>query len=173
MISGINHLDFLTKNNSLNSLNLRLNRISLKSKYAHGLIEDIEGLKQIAKALEKNASLHNFDLSYNNITNEGAQFLAQGLKVNKSINILMLRYNKITSPGAREISDTIGMPDNTITFLEMSGNKIGDAGAISFSKALQSTKALKTFKCRYCDIETEGAEALTTAARLNGIILEI
>ena len=128
--------EMLKVNTGVRNLNLDNNKIGNK------------GLIAISKALTTNTRLTNLDLVNNNIKKKG--FIALALNLSEiNLEYLNLDSNKAKNEGAAAIAAVL--KDNTaLKTLDMSGNDIGDEGALAFADALKGmsagNSALKTLK---------------------------
>ena len=78
-------------------------------------------LKEVIE-LFANSDATEFHMSFNEITDTGAQYLADMLKAGSSVEKLFLGKNKITETGANALIDAL--PNSNIKELCLTGNKV-------------------------------------------------
>ena len=87
-------------------------------------------LKLWVKKLKENSkSLTTFDLSGNNIDDEGAKEIADSFKLNKYLTNLDLSWNNIGVKGAQQIADALKM-NKSLTKIDLYNNNIDDLSPI-------------------------------------------
>ncbi|CAF2937089.1 unnamed protein product [Rotaria sp. Silwood2] len=92
-------------------------------------------VRYLADALQHNTVLITLDLSFNHITDIGAQSLAAALQNNLTLKSLNLRSNQIGNQGAQYLAT--GLRSNkTLKTLDLYKNRIGDEGAQALADAL-------------------------------------
>ena len=105
-----------------------------------------------------NTGLTYLDISYNNIGDKGIKDLFLSLKKNSKLTSLNVIGNKITSKGMEHLPQYL--PDS-LTYLDISNNNIGNEGVQYLSICLKETK-LATLKINDININGEGIGCLST-----------
>lgn len=119
----------------------------------------------LAKALEMNSSLEKLNLSWNQVSDAGAQALGKALEVNKTLKELYLSFNEICDQGAIALGKALSV-NKTLTHLHLPCNKINELGAAALAKALETNKTLKTLVLIGNNIGDTGATALARSTFL-------
>lgn len=128
----------------------------------------VQGATAIASLLNHNNSLKTLNLSSNNLGTKGVKILAPAIQSNDSLESLNLSSNKISSKGGNVIAKAIeSSTDCNLRILDISSNKIGDAGIQSFAKFLTMDKKLESFFAGCINIGPEGALHLATVLEFN------
>ncbi len=108
----------LKKNNTLISLNLKINKIGpigaqalsesliinntlIELNLCHNKLGDL-GTQYLSEALKKNQTLRSFNLTYNELSDVGAYYLSKALKKNISLTNLDLYFNYFRDPRIRD-----------------------------------------------------------------------
>lgn len=117
--------------------------------------------------------LSNLDLSYNHITDKGAEHIARMLRDSDTyacaVEHLDLRGNSIGVDGCRAISKA--MSNNaSVQSLNLNNNPIGNEGGMAVAEMLYSNGALQSLDIGNCDIGTETLIALATVMRTNSTL---
>ncbi|KAL9965588.1 hypothetical protein ACROYT_G029409 [Oculina patagonica] len=128
----------------------------------------------LAEALKVNATVTSLDLSFNNVSDQGAASLAEALKGNITLTRLDLSDNNIYDDGAADLAEALKANTN-LTRLDLTDNRIGDHGATCLAEALKLNTALtgldlsnKTrFELADNRIGDHGATCLAEALKLN------
>ena len=117
----------LQSNHTLTHLNLDFN---------HDIGDS--GAAAIARALQSSRSqLTRLDLGVNKINSSGATSLSEALCVNSSLTHLGLWSNKINSSGAATIAKSL-QSNRTLIHLDLKSNEIGDSGAKELAHVLNN-----------------------------------
>ena len=117
----------LQSNHTLTHLNLDFN---------HDIGDS--GAAAIARALQSRRSqLTRLDLGFNKINSSGATSLSEALCVNSSLTHLGLWSNKINSSGAATIAKSL-QSNRTLIHLDLKSNEIGDSGAKELAHVLNN-----------------------------------
>jgi len=112
-----------------------------------------DGIVTISKSLMNNNTLKEIDMSYNQVSTEGANMIAEVIQTNVALQKFDISFCDIPSKGAAVISKAyktnktmqelkISLKNDRVTintavsFLDLSSNNIGDAGALIVSDIL-------------------------------------
>jgi len=110
--------------------------------------------------LIKNHGIENFNISHNDIADDGAEALYGALQ--SSVNTLKYfaaSNNKIGPRGAISFIHRLGLHNNVLQYLDLSWNVIGDDGAEALAKMLESN-SIRKLDIRSNGISKFGAECL-------------
>ena len=107
--------EFLTHHSSVTSIHI-------------GSTIDCKGCAFLARALSKNASLVELDLSDNKIKDEGAACVWESLKLNNTLQKIDMSWNTIGDESCKALAQALGM-NQTVTWMNMQFNAIGNEGA--------------------------------------------
>ncbi len=121
-------------------------------------LSDSDKAQIIAQILSENPGINRLDF-YNKIKYDDITILTNALRGNNTIATLNLSTNKIDDAGASALAE--GLKGNsTITSLELAGNKIGDAGASALADALKVNSTIRDLCLRDNRIQDDGASAI-------------
>ena len=122
----------------------------------------------LCQAVSQTDCVTELDLSYSNVTDEGARHIAGLLKTSSSLQYLSLQYNSITSRGWRLIAQS-AMENNTLLGLNVAGNAIcGDdpanreSGGKIVGMLLRANRTLQVLNLKACGL---GVNALVGVAQ--------
>ncbi|XP_075905264.1 leucine-rich repeat-containing protein 34 [Nelusetta ayraudi] len=125
-----------------------------------------QDLPSLAKRL-KTECVTDLDVSYNNISDDGAAHLADVLKEDDSALLsLDLRFNDIQAGGATVLAESL-QSNCTLLALRLSGNKIGDDGGTHLATMLQVNGSLKELELASCDLGSQSVIALAVLLKSN------
>jgi len=170
----------LTTNATLESLNLSDNSIGLR------------GADLIARALSSKTVLKELNLSRSDLHDDGAAVIVKSLG-NTNLKVLDLSWNSISGKGASEIAYSLGVkkgeniptegatgrlqesePDSqTSTILEelnLSHNKLGNAGAECLSSMLKVNSSLKVLDISSNGLKDEGVAFICDSLMFNATL---
>ena len=100
-----------------------------------------EGIDHFARFIETTRTLKTLDLSYNNISDEGAVSIGNAMMVNRSITSLCLKHNKIADEGLKSLA--AGLVTNSfLVSLDVGGNTVGDEGFAKLCTVLSTNDNL-------------------------------
>jgi Ran GTPase-activating protein (RanGAP) involved in mRNA processing and transport len=130
-------------------------------------VSDI-GVHSLAEVLSSNTSiLKALGLGSNGITDKGAEHLAEMLKTNQTITWLALAGNQIGDRGVQLLADTLAHKNTSLLVLSLHVNKsISDASIDAITNMLQYNKSLKKLWMQDCNISDEGKRKLREAAKI-------
>ncbi|KAK7878191.1 hypothetical protein WMY93_031188 [Mugilogobius chulae] len=128
-------------------------------------IDDIDALA-LSKCLLNIQEVTALDLSYNNITDEGAEHLAELLQGENSLRSLDLTFNNIGRYGAQLLSQSLES-NKTLLSLTLSGNKVNSEGALSLANLLQVNNTLQVLRLNNCDLDAKSVIAFAIALKTN------
>lgn len=136
--------------------NAQLTRLTLDANRIGGV-----GAAGLAQGLKTNAKLASLGLWKNPIGDDGAVALAEALRVNTALKSVALHACGITANGTAHLLDAL-MTNTALENLDLSGNKIGDAGALEVARWLQNHPQTKlaSLELRGADITAAGAQAI-------------
>ncbi|CAF0988062.1 unnamed protein product [Adineta ricciae] len=133
--------------------------------------------KLVSKPVYRNAHLEQqianqkgktkLDLRGNSLTNKDMEIVAYyAIQENNTLTTLNLSWNKIGDAGAQYVSDAL-RHNTTLTVLDLYDNEIGDAGAQYVSDALRHNTTLTTLHLSRNQIGEKGAQYVSDALRHN------
>jgi Ran GTPase-activating protein (RanGAP) involved in mRNA processing and transport len=150
----------LLKNESIDTLNIRFNKVSN------------DGARALAE-LSSHPSLTIMNLKVNCVGLDGATALANSLEKNRVLKVLNLRSQcpKLPAAAAFPFADALRV-NTTLTRLKLRRNKIDCAGAKALADALSSNSnsALLELDVQQCSVKAEGAAALNNMLLLNNVL---
>ena len=121
-----------------------------------------EGAKHFSTALRsEQCNLKELDLSYNLLTEKGAEYLANALK-NAKLEVLIVTSTGITTEGAKHFSTALRSEQCLLKKLNLSFNLLTDKGAEYLASALRNAK-LEVLSVAGAGITAEGAKYFGTA----------
>ena len=125
-----------------------------------------EGANMIGEAIKVNKILKKLDIHRNSISDDGAAAISDGLKYNISLQELDMSWNKITSEGANMIGEAIKV-NKILKKLDIHGNSISDDGAAAISDGLKYNISLQELNMSYNKITSEGIKRIAEAIKVN------
>merc|ERR1719387_2069900 len=147
----------LIKNESLDTLNIRFNKVG------------DDGCHALA-ALAHHPTLTIMNLKINCVGLEGATVLAKSLEWNRVLKVLNLRSQcpRLPAAAAFPFADALRV-NTTLPRLKLRRNRIDCAGAKALAEALSNNKdsALLELDVQQCSVKAEGAAALNSMLLLN------
>lgn len=135
--------------------------------------KDAQSLSKVL--LRKNKGLKHFDLSRNQIGDEGAEAIASSAFPHPALEALLLGCNGIENKGAISIAKGLLNPDGVLHELDLSGNNIGDKGFRAIAKGLKKNKQLRILNLSVNAVSGENEEAIWAPWRItleNNQVLE-
>ena len=129
-----------TKNFSDLSVILEENSSMTELNFYNGL--DVEAVRLISQALERNNTIQVLNLVSNHMGNVGAMALARLFEFNHTITELNINNNQISDEGAQVIAEILSRNNCAITKLSLAVNLIGDEGAIACASLLENNTSL-------------------------------
>ena len=126
------------------------------------------GVRSLAEVLSSNTSMVKaLGLGSNGITDKGAEHLAEMLKTNQTITWLALAGNQIGDRGVQLLADTLAHQNTNLHVLSLHVNKsISDASVDAIIHMLQHNKSLKKLWMQDCNISEDGKDKLREVAKL-------
>jgi NLR family CARD domain-containing protein 3 len=145
-----------------------------------------DGAKAVA-ALLAVSSMAELNLAVNLIGDEGAVALGAGLAASRTLKALSLYHNKVSDHGTSAIGNTLETSaletldlsfnavrsvdalaealwgNSSLSDLDLSGNQIGDEGALKLSKAVEVNRTLKVCRLALNKLSTATTMALDKA----------
>ncbi|XP_067850918.1 leucine-rich repeat-containing protein 34 [Heptranchias perlo] len=116
--------------------------------------------------LHQNAYITGLDLSFNNLTNCGAEIIGNLLLETTALTDLILMCNEIGSSGAEWLAKALHL-NKSLKNLRMNGNKIGNKGGMHFARMLQLNRSLQSLDLGNCDLGIQSLIALATVLNNN------
>ena len=101
----------------------------------------VEGTKAVAFLLSS-TGLEELDISYNDISDIGAERLSEKLTCSVTLKSLAMRYCNIGKKGACELAHSL-MNNSSLQILWMNGNATGHCGVTELAVALYTNNTLK------------------------------
>jgi Ran GTPase-activating protein (RanGAP) involved in mRNA processing and transport len=152
------------------------------------IVVDVEGAKALATALKKTSTITELDLSFQNIGTEGVTALAEALYVNRSLARLEIY---VAPPGASrrealpelalrasghdcmeyacvEIANALRV-NTTLTYLDISHNKIGVRGFNALVDVLETNRTL-THLCLRGNVDSQMCCTLADALNKSNLL---
>ncbi|KAJ3130579.1 Kinesin-associated protein 3, partial [Physocladia obscura] len=113
----------------------------------------------LSNSIKSTSSLETLVIQASGIDDEKVRLISIALLENKTIRKIDLSHNKIGDAGARGIAKVLSSPSCILTHLDISNNQIKQSGAHSIGKALQLNSALIHLNMRMNRIgDTGGAD---------------
>ncbi|KAJ3413931.1 C-4 sterol methyl oxidase [Chytridiales sp. JEL 0842] len=116
--------------------------------------------------------LRELDLSYNEITDEGAFRIAAFLKDDTQLEVLTLKSNSIQSVGGSAIGEAL-CTNETLCALDLSYNDIGDEGGLQIANMLQVNTSLRRLQLSTCGLRSQSLIALSTVLTVHTSLISI
>ncbi|EDV23965.1 Leucine-rich repeat-containing protein 34 [Trichoplax sp. H2] len=129
---------------------------------------DDDDANMICRTMKVNFHVATLNLAYNNISDEGAKCIGKLLE-NHPLRLLNLSYCDIGPAGGEYIAKGIQMTE-TLTVLDLSGNKLKSKGVLAIAGALQVNLSVKELYLANTDMKTECVVAIATVLRQNNIV---
>jgi len=147
--------------NNMNTLNeLFMGGVSY-SPECHSYEISTQGWQSFFTTLQdSNLSLIKFDLSTNNIDDEGIQLLVPLVSRMSSLVQLDLRSSSVTPTGWRALVGYLQSPNFTLKSLDLAENNIDDDLVVAFASALEHNKTLKILALYAC-VDEDGLLSIT------------
>ena len=101
------------------------------------------GIILLCDCIKEDKTTQELNMSYNNITSEGAKCIAEAIKVNTTLQKLDINNNKLSDDGATAISECLKY-NNSLQELNMAGNNITSEGAKTIAEAIKVNTSLHT-----------------------------
>jgi len=98
--------------------------------------------------------------------------LAETLKTNNTLTAINLSGNKIGSEGTRALAEAL-KTNTTLTSINLEINQIGTEGTRALAEALKTNNTLTSIDLRYNQIGPEGTQALAEALKTNTTLTSI
>lgn len=135
------------------------------------------GARTVASALANNVALRELDLSENLIGEDGARSLWEALMSNNGackLKILCLQANRIGASGdhACFLAESLRVNRN-LQHLDLSRNRLGDAGARQIAQGLAMNEGLLFLGLRVCEIQDAGFAQLVQGLGKNERLEEL
>ncbi|KAI8829883.1 hypothetical protein BJ741DRAFT_369718 [Chytriomyces cf. hyalinus JEL632] len=130
-----------------------------------------KGAQAIASVLEFNNSISHLDLSDNWIESGGAH-IGRSLQINRTLTFLNLSNNKLSLHGGAEIAEMLGF-NGTLKTLILKGNALGDKEASLLAEGLRQNSCLQVLDLSYNQIGDLGAITLGAGLSSNDSIKDL
>ena len=118
-----------------------------------------------------------FNISYNNIGDDGIARLATALQANTimvTLKILNISGNRgIAVNGAKSLGRVLSVDSSSLEELDISDTSIGDKGVAHIANTLQTNTTMKVLNVSKCGITCKGAESLARALSVNSSLKEL
>ncbi|XP_058632616.1 NACHT, LRR and PYD domains-containing protein 3-like isoform X1 [Onychostoma macrolepis] len=133
-----------------------------------------EGCAALSSALRSNSHLRELDLTGNKLGDAGLMLISDGLKDPRcKLEKLTLWSCGVTDEGCAALSSAL-RSNSHLRELDLSGNKLGDAGLKLISDGLKDPRCkLEKLWLSYCGVTDEGCAALSSALRSNSHLREL
>lgn len=139
-------------------------------------MEDKDVAALVETILSGAVVLQTVDLSYNHISDKGAEHIATMLKDTETytctVEQLDLRGNSIGVAGCRSIAKAMAT-NVSVRTLNLNGNPISNDGGMTVAEMLYSNAVLQSLDIGNCDIGTETLIALATVLSSNSTLQHI
>ena len=124
----------------------------------------------LAKALERNTTLTTLTLQDDGITGSGTEILTKALTINTTLTALNLYSNKIGNSGANALANILKNNRTPLNKLNVSKNRIDDAGIATLVDALESNTLLSHLNLGENEISSIGIGVLAKAIENNTVL---
>mmetsp|Transcript_1427 Transcript_1427/g.3607 ORF Transcript_1427/g.3607 Transcript_1427/m.3607 type:complete len:308 (+) Transcript_1427:220-1143(+) len=99
------------------------------------------GASILSYSLKYNTALMELSLGSNHLSDEGATYLASSLSVNNTLEMLNLENNNIGPSGVTALAHTLEHENNSLHWLVLSENPIGDEGTMQILKCIGNSSS--------------------------------
>jgi Ran GTPase-activating protein (RanGAP) involved in mRNA processing and transport len=122
-------------------------------------------MRRLCRALKNNTHIKRINFSFCRINEKRAAYIAAMLQKNRSIIELNLGYNNIGDRGIKVLSKALipsppKHPTPSLTIINLTNNNIGDEGIAYFADVIASNKALKHIILQENKVGDRGAKFL-------------
>jgi hypothetical protein len=126
-------------------------------------------IADLAGQLAYNRTVQNLYLGSNKLTDVSAIELAQMLRVNSTLECVFLEFNLIGDLGMQQLAEALACNKTSrVRELHLSGNQIGNVGAIALGSMLQANRhTMRKLQLDVNKIGDEGMQALGQSLRKN------
>ena len=122
-----------------------------------------DGVQPICDLLRTNSYLQTLDLTNTGLLDPGAIDVLLALGSNSTLRHLYLGMNGLTADTCRVFTSI----EHNLSHLSISGNRVGDEGAMEMAKVLTKSTTLKILDISSCGIGPKGAQAIADALKTN------
>ena len=126
----------------------------LKLDISYNNISD-DGAVAISKCLKNNNTLQELNMLHNEVCYNGIINIGKALEMNRKLQVFNISANNISDDGAIAISEYLKY-SNSLKELNMSHNKVSDNGIINIGKALQMNATLQTLDISHNNLSDNG-----------------
>eukprot|EP00842_Homolaphlyctis_polyrhiza_P004976 jgi/Hompol1/547/HPOL_005001-RA len=127
---------------------------------------------RISSALKK-SQLNRLVIKASAIDDDRCRLMCHALLSNTTLSFLDLSHNKIGDAGARGLAKVLATPSTSLKELLLSNNKITHTGSISLGKALSLNTSLSSLNLRLNHLGDAGGHTLCTALMKNKTLKEV
>lgn len=107
------------------------------------------------------------------IDDDRCKILCHSLIINKTVTFLDLSHNKITSEGARSVARLLAEANGQLKNLILTNNQLGPNAGMCLGKAMALNKSLKSINLRLNRLGEEGGINLLSQLKNNHTLTEI
>jgi len=118
---------------------------------------------------QSSVTIKSLDLSFNDITDIGAESIAKYLSISTFLQVLFLSGNNISSKGFASIADALNT-NRSLTELDLTGNAGRNNGAIALAQSLDNNHILTSLSLSGCRIGIHGIRRLKQTLEINHTI---
>jgi Ran GTPase-activating protein (RanGAP) involved in mRNA processing and transport len=162
-------------------VNAKIKCLDLSSNFLCGAKGNrFKGFMKVSKALAANSTLVDLCLTDNRLNSDAAVILASGFKDNSSIttldisgNELPMDFRGVHSPSGFAAFAEALKYHNTLTFLNLSRNRLGQESAECFSSVLEQNHTLKMVNISRNPLGPDGFFSIARALSLNDTLVDI
>lgn len=147
-------------NNSLISLNLRLNNINATSG------------QLLAEFLKHQTSIQQLDLSQCQLGYTGLQYITEALKFNSTLRELLLNDNDLCSTSVTLLASLLAV-NNSIRKIDLSHNDANREGAIALASALTVNTGLTNLNLAHNSLDCHAVRQIASMLTQNSTLLSL
>jgi len=137
---------------------------------AKGAIALAKVLIKTSETNKTNETLQSISICGHDLQLEGATAFAEVLRHNCHLKSIFLGRTGLGPDAATVLAETLENANNTLKFIDLSYNKIGDEGATAFTNALAKNKGLARISLSENGISDEGAVKLFETLKSNSTL---
>ena len=154
---------------SVNDIDLDINFIVRSLNACHKFcLEKFSNTEAIlvSKFLYYNTNILKLDISYNDISDDGAVAISECLKNNNTLQELNMSQNKVSDYGIINIGKALQI-NITLQILDISHNFLSNDGAVAIGECLTKSNTLQELNLSWNSTTTEGITKITEAITVN------